>query len=288
MEPVEELDTDAEFDRIRNGPLASTSENTPTSSSGIDLDDSTTANKSASGKRKKSGSSLGSSTEKVEKKSPVQRGRKSSSQKPNSSARKSKASSTADSTTTPMRNTPKRSKREQSGDDLRSNDSSVNDFDQTQRSRASQQPPRQSNHNDIQSQQPYATAGGVGGRFLLNRPVVHREEDPVIDMTPNDSILNRKIEATPKRIGFLGLGIMGSTIAKNFIISGHKVSVWNRTRDKCVPFELAGATVKETPSDVCEDSDIIFSCVSGPKECRDVSLSFVFLEIYYKKNIEFS
>ncbi|KAL5281378.1 GLYR1 family protein [Megaselia abdita] len=262
LEPAEELDTDAEFDRIRNGPAATTSENTPTSSSGIDLDDSTNAVASGS-KRKRS-----RSTASTEKKTPVQRGRKSSIPKSNS-ARKPKAVKAelnADSTT-PSRAT-KRIKR-QSTDDLLSNDS-ITDSDQTHRSRGSQQPLRQSNHNDIQSQQPYVTAGGVGGRFLLNRPVVNREEDPVIDMTPNQSITNRNIEPTPKRIGFLGLGIMGSTIAKNFIISGHKVSVWNRTRDKCVPFEEHGATIKETPSDVCEDSDIIFSCVSGPKECRDL------------------
>lgn len=121
------------------------------------------------------------------------------------------------------------------------------------------------------------SAAGVGGRFLLDRPEVSRAEDPVVDMTPNQSLANRNIEATTKRIGFLGLGIMGSTIAKNFLETGHKVSVWNRTREKCVPFEQHGAIIKETPSDVCEDSDIIFSCVTGPKECRDVRFIYFFL-----------
>lgn len=266
FEPAEELYTDAEFDRIRNGPHNTTSENTPTSSSGIDLDDSTanTSSVTASGSKRKRSRSMGAS---VEKKTPLPRGRKSSIPKTNSTRKTKavKAELNADSTT-PSRTTPKRVKREPSND-------SITDSDQIQRSRASQQHLRQSNnHNDIQSQQPYGTAGGVGGRFLLNRPEINREEDPVIDMTPNQSITNRNIEPTTKRIGFLGLGIMGSTIAKNFIISGHKVSVWNRTRDKCLPFEAHGATIKETPSDVCEDSDIIFSCVTGPKECRDVSL----------------
>lgn len=256
----------------------------------MELDESTGnatagASSSASASKRKRSSMASSNNEKA---TPPQRGRKNSQK--SSTARKTKGAKsdqTADSTTPSAKATPKRLKRDQSLDDLASNDS-TNDFDQTPhnqsiRSRASQQHHRQTNHNDLQSQQPYVSGAGgaAGGRSFLNRSVVMREEEPVIDMKPNSSIINRKIEPTSKRIGFLGLGIMGSTIAKNFLQSGHKVSVWNRTREKCVPFELHGATIRETPSDVCEECDIIFSCVSGPKECRDVSIfiRFFCLEI---------
>uniref|UniRef100_T1GPL2 6-phosphogluconate dehydrogenase NADP-binding domain-containing protein n=1 Tax=Megaselia scalaris TaxID=36166 RepID=T1GPL2_MEGSC len=237
LEPAEELDTNAEFDRIRNGPNPSTSENIPTSSSGMELDESTGnatagASSSASASKRKRSSMASSNNEKA---TPPQRGRKNSQK--SSTARKTKGAKsdqTADSTTPSAKATPKRLKRDQSLDDLASNDS-TNDFDQTPhnqsiRSRASQQHHRQTNHNDLQSQQPYVSGAGgaAGGRSFLNRSVVMREEEPVIDMKPNSSIINRKIEPTSKRIGFLGLGIMGSTIAKNFLQSGHKVSVWNK------------------------------------------------------------
>ncbi|CAN6701163.1 unnamed protein product [Malus baccata var. baccata] len=45
----------------------------------------------------------------------------------------------------------------------------------------------------------------------------------------------------PARVGFLGLGIMGSPMAQNLIKSGCDVTVWNRTKSKCDPLISLGA-----------------------------------------------
>ncbi|XP_060666994.1 cytokine-like nuclear factor N-PAC isoform X1 [Drosophila nasuta] len=106
---------------------------------------------------------------------------------------------------------------------------------------------------------------------LLDRPVVTRPETKTIDMNSRSNTLaDRDIVASDQIFGFLGLGMMGSTIVKDLIYTGHKVVVWNRTIDKCQPFVEAGAEVKDTPMDVVEAADIIFCCVSDPKGAKDL------------------
>lgn len=106
---------------------------------------------------------------------------------------------------------------------------------------------------------------------LLERPTVKVPEQQAIDMnTRSQTLAERDIAPSDLTFGFLGLGIMGSTIVKDLICKGHKVVVWNRTMSKCEPFREAGAIVKETPMDVVDASDIIFCCVSDPKASKDV------------------
>lgn len=108
---------------------------------------------------------------------------------------------------------------------------------------------------------------------LLNRPVAGPPPElPPIDMNTISVTLSAKeISASPLRFGFLGLGVMGSGIVKNLINSGHKVMVWSRTASKCDAFAAAGAQVGKTPSDVVDETDITFSCVSDPQAAKDVS-----------------
>ncbi|XP_030561807.1 putative oxidoreductase GLYR1 homolog isoform X2 [Drosophila novamexicana] len=106
---------------------------------------------------------------------------------------------------------------------------------------------------------------------LLDRPVVTRPETQAIDMNSRSNTLaDRDIVPSEQTFGFLGLGMMGSTIVKDLIFTKHKVVVWNRTIDKCQPFVDAGAEVKDTPMDVVEAADIIFCCVSDPKGAKDL------------------
>ena len=57
------------------------------------------------------------------------------------------------------------------------------------------------------------------------------------------------------KIGFIGLGIMGSPMAKHLLDAGHNLFV--RTRSK-VPAELTGATVCASPAEVARAADIVF------------------------------
>ena len=54
------------------------------------------------------------------------------------------------------------------------------------------------------------------------------------DILPSidETLSSRNIIATPMRIGFLGLGMIGCGMVDNLLRSGHEVTVWNRTTSK--------------------------------------------------------
>ncbi|XP_048846240.1 putative oxidoreductase GLYR1 isoform X3 [Brienomyrus brachyistius] len=88
----------------------------------------------------------------------------------------------------------------------------------------------------------------------------------------DSTAINGSIIPTDKRIGFLGLGLMGSGIVSNLLKMGHVVTVWNRTAEKCDLFIQEGARLGRTPAEVVSMCDITFSCVSDPKAARDLVL----------------
>lgn len=67
-----------------------------------------------------------------------------------------------------------------------------------------------------------------------------------------------------KRMGFAGLGLMGSRMAKNLLDKGFPLSVWNRTAGRAEPLRAAGAAVAATPRDLAAASDVVVSSVSDP------------------------
>ena len=62
-----------------------------------------------------------------------------------------------------------------------------------------------------------------------------------------------------QKIGFIGLGIMGSPMAKNLMEAGHELVLYNRTKEKAEKLAGDGATVADTPRAVAESSDIIIT-----------------------------
>ena len=67
-----------------------------------------------------------------------------------------------------------------------------------------------------------------------------------------------------KRVGFLGLGLMGARMAANLLKRGHALTVWNRNPDRAQPLVKAGAKLGSTPREVAEQSDVVVCCVSDP------------------------
>lgn len=61
------------------------------------------------------------------------------------------------------------------------------------------------------------------------------------------------------KIGFIGLGKMGSGICQNIQRAGFTLTVYNRTKSKMAPFLLNGAQVASSPNEVAKNSDIIFT-----------------------------
>ncbi|HBG08081.1 MAG: 3-hydroxyisobutyrate dehydrogenase [Geobacteraceae bacterium GWC2_58_44] len=71
-------------------------------------------------------------------------------------------------------------------------------------------------------------------------------------------------------IGFLGLGIMGSAMAKNLLKAGFKVTVWNRSQDKCAELAAVGAGVAATPAEVTSSCAITFAILADPAAAHAV------------------
>ena len=72
------------------------------------------------------------------------------------------------------------------------------------------------------------------------------------------------------KFGFLGLGIMGSAMAKNLLKAGFDVTVWNRSPEKCSELVALGAKTSATPRQVVESCGITFAMLSDPAAAEAV------------------
>ena len=73
------------------------------------------------------------------------------------------------------------------------------------------------------------------------------------------------------KIGFIGLGIMGSRMAANLQKAGHEMIVFNRSVDKAVPLTKAGAVLASGPAQVAAQTDIVFTMLSTPHVVRETA-----------------
>ncbi len=75
-----------------------------------------------------------------------------------------------------------------------------------------------------------------------------------------------------KRIGFIGLGLMGSGMSMNLLKAGFPLTVWNRTKSKMKPLTDAGAKGAGSPREVAEASDVVISIVTDSPDVEEVLL----------------
>ena len=73
-----------------------------------------------------------------------------------------------------------------------------------------------------------------------------------------------------QKIGFLGLGIMGSAMAKNLLKAGFQVTVWNRSQDKNAELAALGARVAATAAEVTASCAITFAMLADPAAAEAV------------------
>ena len=67
------------------------------------------------------------------------------------------------------------------------------------------------------------------------------------------------------KIGFMGLGIMGSAMAGNLLKAGYSVTVYNRSQPKAEPLVQQGARAAAHPRALAEDAEVIIAMVTGPE-----------------------
>ncbi len=72
------------------------------------------------------------------------------------------------------------------------------------------------------------------------------------------------------RIGWIGTGVMGVSMAGHLRRAGYELNVYNRTEAKAEPLLNAGAVWKDTPGEVAANSDIIFTIVGFPEDVEEV------------------
>jgi len=70
------------------------------------------------------------------------------------------------------------------------------------------------------------------------------------------------------KIAFLGAGMMGQPIIRNFLGAGHEVTVYNRTAEKARPLEAYGAVLAVTPREAASGADVIFSSLTNDDASR--------------------
>jgi 3-hydroxyisobutyrate dehydrogenase-like beta-hydroxyacid dehydrogenase len=83
--------------------------------------------------------------------------------------------------------------------------------------------------------------------------------------TDQDSVTNSAI-----KLGFIGLGYMGSRIAKRLIDANHSLVVFNRNHAKTQTLASHGAQVAGSPAELATGTDVILSCLTDGRAVRDV------------------
>ncbi|MFZ1063218.1 MAG: NAD(P)-dependent oxidoreductase [Acidimicrobiales bacterium] len=73
-----------------------------------------------------------------------------------------------------------------------------------------------------------------------------------------------------ERLGFVGLGTMGTYMAANLVRARYPLSVWNRTPGRASDLVELGARETTTPADLARSSDIIFTCVTDSPQVESV------------------
>lgn len=73
-----------------------------------------------------------------------------------------------------------------------------------------------------------------------------------------------------KTIGFIGLGVMGKSMASHILNDGHPVLVYTRTKEKAESILQKGAIWKDTVKDLSKEADVIITMVGYPSDVEEV------------------
>ena len=70
--------------------------------------------------------------------------------------------------------------------------------------------------------------------------------------------------------GWIGLGNMGTPMARRLLAAGYPLTVYNRSKDKAEPLRAEGASAAESPAAVLEAAQVVFLMVSDDQAIRDL------------------
>ncbi|UOF92021.1 NAD(P)-dependent oxidoreductase [Fodinisporobacter ferrooxydans] len=73
-------------------------------------------------------------------------------------------------------------------------------------------------------------------------------------------------------IGFIGLGVMGKSMASHLLKHGYRLRVFTRTKEKAEELLQLGAVWKETVAELAREADVILTMVGYPKDVESIYL----------------
>ena len=81
-----------------------------------------------------------------------------------------------------------------------------------------------------------------------------------------------EVKPQTTKIGWIGTGVMGSSMCGHIMAAGYQATIFSRTRNKASRLIEQGAQWASSPREVAEASDVIFSIVGFPHDVREVIL----------------
>jgi 3-hydroxyisobutyrate dehydrogenase len=84
--------------------------------------------------------------------------------------------------------------------------------------------------------------------------------------------MSLEIASGKTKVGWIGTGVMGSSMCGHLLTAGFEMTVFNRTPAKCQPLVDRGAKLADSPREVAQASDVIFTIVGYPHDVREVTL----------------
>jgi 3-hydroxyisobutyrate dehydrogenase-like beta-hydroxyacid dehydrogenase len=75
------------------------------------------------------------------------------------------------------------------------------------------------------------------------------------------------------KVGFIGLGNMGSAMARNLIKAGHRLTVYNRTRSRAEELRSLGATIAGAPNEAASGADALITMLADDSVVEEIIFS---------------
>jgi len=84
--------------------------------------------------------------------------------------------------------------------------------------------------------------------------------------------MSRQLAPGSTKVGWIGTGVMGSSMCGHLLAAGYSTTVYNRSREKLARLIEQGAEAASSPREVAEKSDVVFTIVGYPSDVRSVTL----------------
>jgi 3-hydroxyisobutyrate dehydrogenase len=84
--------------------------------------------------------------------------------------------------------------------------------------------------------------------------------------------MSREFKPGSTKLGWIGTGVMGTSMCGHLMAAGYEATVYNRSPAKLTALVERGAKAARSPAEVAEASDVIFTIVGYPADVRSVTL----------------